>query len=85
MEIKILKQDKNTIDLEIDNLTVVELLRVYLNKEPAVKLAAWRREHPSKNPVLHVEADNSKKVVQKAILAIQKDLGKYLDEFKKLK
>ena len=84
MEIKILKQDKNAIDLEIDNLTVVELLRVYLNKEN-VKLAAWRREHPSKNPVLHVEADNPKKIVQKAILAIKKDLDKYMNEFKKLK
>ena len=84
MQIKIIKQDKGVIDLEIDNLTIIELLRVYLNKEPGVKLAAWRREHPSKNPVLHVEADNPKKLVQKAISAIQKDLNGYVGEFKKL-
>lgn len=84
MEIKIIKEDKKEIDLEIDSLTIVELLRVYLNKE-GVSLAAWRREHPSKNPVLHVEGDNPKKLVQKAISAIEKDLDSAVSEFKKLK
>ena len=84
MEIKILKQDKNSIDVEIDNLTIVELLRVYLNKEGA-KFAAWRREHPDKNPVLHIEGDNVKKLLQKAIFAVEKDLDNAVEEFKKLK
>ena len=84
MEIKILKQDKNSIDVEIDNLTIVELLRVYLNKEGA-KFAAWRREHPDKNPVLHIEGDNVKKLLQKAISAVEKDLDNAVEEFKKLK
>ena len=85
MEIKILKQDKSSIDIEVDNLTVVELLRSYLNNESGVKLAAWRREHPLKNPILHVEADNPKSVIKKAITAVEKDIDKNLDEFKKLK
>lgn len=84
MEIKVLSEDKKTMDLEIDNLTVVELLRVYLNKEGA-KMAAWRREHPSKNPVLHVEADNPRKLVQKAIESIQKELSSIEADFKKMK
>jgi len=84
MEIKVLNEDKNSIDIEIDNLTVVELLRIYCNKEGA-KLAAWRREHPTKNPVLHVEGENPSKIVQKAIASAQKELDKYSDEFKKLK
>ena len=84
MEIKILSEDKKEMNVEIDNLTIVELLRVYLNNEGA-SLAAWKREHPSKNPVLHIEADNPKKLLQKAIAAIQKDLEAASAEFKKLK
>ena len=84
MEIKIVKEEKNLLDLEIDNLTVVEILRVYLNKEGA-KIAAWRRDHPTKNPVLHIESENAKKLVLKAIDSLQKDLESYSEEFKKMK
>lgn len=84
MEFKIVNEEKNSLDLEIDNATVVEILRVYLNKEGA-KIAVWRREHPEKNPVLHVEGDNPKKLVKSAVASIQKDLKKVGDDFKKLK
>ena len=84
MEIKILREEKGLVDIEIDNLTVVELLRVYLNKED-VKLAAWRRDHPTKNPVLRVEADNAKKLVLKAIEKAQKDIDDFVAEYKKTK
>tara|TARA_Y100000310_G_C20605550_1_gene775284 strand:- start:402 stop:665 length:264 start_codon:yes stop_codon:yes gene_type:complete len=87
MEIKILKQEKNILDVELDNLTIVEVLRVYLNKEAGIKLAAWDREHPFKNPVLHVEisSGDAKSVVKKAITAIEKDIDNAVSEFKKLK
>jgi len=84
MMIKILKDEKNEVELEMDNLTIVELLRVYCNKEGA-KIAAWKRDHPTKNPILHVEGENASKIVQKAIASIQKELDKYSDEFKKMK
>ena len=83
MNIKILTEDKNTLDIEINNLTVVELLRVYLLKEGA-KVAAWKREHPTKNPILHIESENPKKLLQKTIGSIQKELEKYSEEFKKI-
>jgi len=84
MNINIIKEDKNSLDVEIDNLTIVELLRVHLNKEGA-KLAAWRREHPSKPAVLHIEAEHPKKLLQKAVSTIEKELDKVADEFKKMK
>jgi DNA-directed RNA polymerase subunit L len=84
MMIKILKDEKNEVELEMDNLTIVELLRVYCNKEGA-KVAAWKRDHPTKNPILHVEGENASKIVQKAIVSIQKELDKYSEEFKKMK
>jgi DNA-directed RNA polymerase subunit L len=84
MMIKILKDEKNEVELEMDNLTIVELLRIYCNKEGA-KVAAWKRDHPTKNPILHVEGENASKIVQKAIVSIQKELDKYSEEFKKMK
>ena len=82
MEIKILKQDKQELDVQIDNLTIVELLREYLNNNGA-SMAVWKREHPSKPATLHIEGDNPKALLKKAIVAIQKDLKKYETEFKK--
>lgn len=84
MEIKVLNQDKNSIELQIDSLTVVELLRAYLNKEGA-DFAAWKRNHPTEDPILRVEGDNAKKLVLKAVEAVQKDLDKFLEEYKKAK
>lgn len=84
MEIKILKDEKNELDIELSSLTIAEVLRVYLNKEGA-KLAVWKRDHPTKNPVLHIEADNPKKLLKKAIATLEKEIDKTVDEFKKLK
>ena len=84
MEIKILKDEKNELDIELSSLTIAEVLRAYLNKEGA-KLAVWKREHPTKNPVLHIEADNPKKLLKKAIATIEKEVDIIADEFKKSK
>jgi len=84
MEIKILKDDKNELKVEIGNLTMVELLRVYLNNDSSVKFAAWRREHPSKNPILHIKTSgkSAKKALQDAIASVEKDADKFLNDFK---
>lgn len=84
MEIKILKDEKNELDVELSSLTIAEVLRVYLNQQGA-KLAAWKREHQTKNPVLHIEADNPKKLLKNAIKTLEKEINKTVDEFKKLK
>lgn len=84
MEVAIIKDEKGSLDVELDSLTIAELLRAYVNKED-VKIAAWKREHPTKNPVLHIEADNPKKALKSAIASIEKDLDTALEEFKKLK
>jgi DNA-directed RNA polymerase subunit L len=84
MEVKIINEEKNKLDIELGSLTIAEILRVYLNKEGA-KLAAWKRDHPTKNPILHIEADNPKKLLKKAIATLEKEIDKTVDEFKKLK
>jgi len=84
MEVKILKDEKNELDIEVGSLTIAEVLRVYLNKEGA-KLAAWKRDHPTKNPVLHIEGDNPKKILKSAIATLEKEIDKTVEDFKKLK
>ena len=87
MEINILKSSKDEIELEIENLTIAEILRVYLNKDSAVIFAAWKREHPTKKPILLVKTKGktAKKAIEDAVSLITKNLDKLEADFKKLK
>ncbi|MEK6880976.1 MAG: RpoL/Rpb11 RNA polymerase subunit family protein [Nanoarchaeota archaeon] len=87
MVLKILSSSKEEIEMEVNNLTIAEILRVYLNKDESVSFAAWRREHPTKNPILLVKTKgkNSKKAIEDAVKHLDKDLEKLEDDFKKLK
>ena len=83
--LKILKDEKNELEVAIDNLTVAELIRVYLNSDESVKLGAWRKEHYSKPIILKIVTDgkSARKALADAIAKARKDLEKYSDEFKK--
>lgn len=85
MEIQILKDEKNEIEFKIDNQTIAELVRVYLNEDDSVKLGAWRKEHYSRPLIMKVRTDgkSAKKALQDAIAKAQKDLAKYASEFDK--
>ena len=87
MEVKILKSSKEEIEVQLENLTLVELLRVYLNKDSSVTFAAWKRDHPSEKPILAVKTKGktAKKAVADAVTAATKDLDKALAGFKKMK
>jgi len=87
MEIVVIKDEKNDLEVSINNQTIAELLRVYLNKDDKVKLAAWKKEHYSKPLKLKIVTDGktAKKALQDAIAKVTKDLDKYKDEFKKAK
>ena len=87
MEIKVLKSSKDEIEAELDNLTLAEILRVYLNKDSGVSLAIWKRKHSSENPILliNTKGKTAKKALDDAVSLVTKDLDKFLDEFKKLK
>lgn len=87
MDIKILKNEKNELEVQFDNQTIAELVRFYLNEDSSVKLGAWKREHYSKPVILKVvtEGKTAKKALHDAIAKAQKDLKKYSDEFKKAK
>ena len=87
MDLEILNSSKEEIEAKLPNLTLVEILRVYLNKDSSVTFAAWRREHPSERPILKVKTKGktAKKAIADAVDAITKDLDKIEADFKKLK
>ena len=83
----ILESAKNEIKVELENVTLAEILRVYLNKDSAVSFAAWKREHPTEKPILLVKTKGktAKKAISDAVGVITKELDKVESEFKKLK
>lgn len=87
MIVKVLKDEKNHLEVEIANVTVAELVRNVLWEDSAVTAAAWRREHPTKNPVLVVKTDGkaAKKALTDALERVTKLNEKVLAEVKKMK
>lgn len=84
MEIEVLKQEKNEVELKLDNGTVAEILRVYLNKQ-GCDFVAWRKDHPTKPIVMRIASEGKtvKKEVSDAVAAIKKDLDKITGLVKK--
>mgnify|MGYP001574152027 CR=1 FL=1 len=68
MNVEIISQESDKIELRVDNLTVAEILRVYLN-ERGIKFAAWRRDHLTKPVIFKIESSG------KTVSAISKDLN----------
>jgi DNA-directed RNA polymerase subunit L len=87
MEIKILKDEKNELEAEIEDTTLVEILRIYLNKDSDVTFAAWKRAHLTESPILKIETKGkaAKKALNDAISSATKDLESVESDFKKLK
>jgi len=87
MEFNILKSSKDEIEVEVGNLTIAEILRVYLNKDSTVAFVAWKREHPTKNPILKIQTKGktAKKAINDAVKSIIKDLDNFEKDFLKMK
>ncbi len=87
MDYKIIKEEKNVLEVELDNLTVAEIIRKELWNDASVKVSAWKKEHPTKNPVLVIftEGKTAKKALQDAVARIRKISNSLLSESKKLK
>ena len=84
MQIEIIKQDKNDVELKLDNATIAEIIRVYLNAG-GIDFAAWRKEHPAKPLIMKIQSSNKtvKKAIADSVSAIKKDLSKISADLKK--
>ena len=87
MEINVIKSLKDELEFETDNLTIAEILRVYLNNDSSVTFVAWKQDHPTEKIKMSVKTKGktAKKAVDDAVNSITKDLDKILGDFKKLK
>ena len=87
MEIKVLRKEKNEVEFEIKNLTLAEILRIYLNKDSSVEFAAWRREQVTENAVMKVKTSGKdvSKAVDDAVKAVTSDLDSLEKDFKALR
>jgi len=85
MEIKTKEISKDEMEVTIGNITLVEILRVYLNQDSAVVFAAWKREHPTENPILKIKTKGKtpQKALNNAIENLTKDLDGLENDFKK--
>ncbi len=83
MNVEFISQEKEFVELRIDNLTVAEIVRVYLN-EQGIKFAAWRKEHPSKPIIFRIESSGKtvKKAINEAVATIEKDSNDILKALK---
>jgi DNA-directed RNA polymerase subunit L len=86
MKIKILKKEKNELEVEMDNLTLAEVIRNELWEDPSVEISAWKRENPSKDPILVVKTKgkDAMKALHDCIERIQDHNNEILKEFKKI-
>lgn len=84
MEVDVVKKDKQSIELKIKNLTIAEILRVYL-AEQGIAFVAWKREHPSKPIIMKIDVSSGtvEKAVADAVAALKKDCDKLLSVVKK--
>ena len=87
MNVEVISQEKDDIELRVDNQTVAELLRMYLNDGDNVRFVAWRKEHPSKPLLMRIQSSSGtvKKAVSEAVKAIGKDLEEIENAVKKSK
>ncbi|MFH1711024.1 MAG: RpoL/Rpb11 RNA polymerase subunit family protein [Nanoarchaeota archaeon] len=87
MEVKYLKDEKNEAEIELGSMTIAEILRDCLSEDESVSFVAWKREHPTKNPILKINTKGKtvRKAVSDAIAIIEKDVDKLVDELKKSK
>lgn len=87
MDTKVIKKEKNLLIVQLGNKTIAEILRVYLNKDSSVELAAWKRDNPGKPIHLEIQTKgkDAKKALDDAAAKVEKDLSKFADEFNKAK
>ena len=74
MPIKVLENSENSLKLEIDDLTLVNLLNENLWQLKGTKMAAYAKHHPYiAKPVLVVKGRNPKKLLLDAAEQIIED------------
>jgi len=85
MNIKYILDEKNEAEIEMDNQTIAEIIRIELSKDDSVKFVAWKRNQPGTPVILAVRTSGKtvKKAMKDAALSVEKELDKFESDFKK--
>lgn len=84
MKVKVLEKSQNEIKIELDDLTLCELIRKELWEDKSLVQASYSRKHPIENPILHVQTEgkSAKKALQDAIKRLEKKNEELIKVFK---
>ncbi len=85
MKVEYLKNEESEAEIKLDNLTIAEVLRAYLAKDSKIDFVAWRRKHPSEDPVLKIKSGKGrtvKKAIEIAVKQINKEADKLVKDLK---
>ena len=75
MDVKILEENDDLLKVEVDNLTLVNLLNEKIWKQRGVDFAAYKIDHPYlSKPVITVRSKNPKKTLIDAADKIVEDV-----------
>lgn len=86
MDVRYLKDEKNEAEIQLDNLTIAEVLRAYLVKDGDVSFVAWKKNHPMKKEILlkiKTKGKTVRKAISDAINQIEKEADRLIENFKK--
>jgi len=85
MIVKVLKNEKNHLEIELDNLTIAELVRNELWEDSGVSVSAWKKDHPIKNPVLVMKTTgkSAQKALTECLERVEKKTKGIIDGAKK--
>lgn len=86
MEVKIIKEDEKYMEISIDNLTIVEIIRKFLWENKSTLVCGWSREHPTKPAILKIKTKSDAKNVLKGVIEkLKKEVKEIKSEVKKIK
>lgn len=84
---KVLKNEKNHLEVAVSNLTIAEVVRTFLWEDSSVTMSAWKRKHPTEDPILIIKTSGktAKKALTDTLEKIKKLNDQVMAEAKKIK
>ena len=86
MTVKILKQDKNTLEIDIGDIdeSLAAMIVEKLNGTTGVEFAAYKREHPiigTPHLVVKTKGSDPAKVLDKILEEVKKEITEFRKQF----
>ncbi len=89
MTVKILKQDKNTLEIDIGDIdqSLAAMIVEKLNGTKGVEFAAYKREHPivgAPHLIVKTKGSDPAKVLDKILEEVKKEVSEFRKQFSEI-